>query len=135
MDEEISGMLALYPDEEVERASRCHGHQQKVIAIRHEFDTCPVPSTHLKPRLSVGSPGFSLLRACIANRSCWIRNSQGTASKLEQRKTRCETDEGMKPLVATVRLVTKDEQSGVSCRLTSKDRLRHSRLATWDCTT
>lgn len=38
-------MLALYPDEEVERASRCHGHQQKVIAIRHEFDTCPVTST------------------------------------------------------------------------------------------
>lgn len=38
-------MLALYPDEEVERASRCHGHQQKVIASRHEFDTCPVTST------------------------------------------------------------------------------------------
>ena len=45
MVEEISGMLALYPDEEVERASRCHGHQQKVIASRHEFDTCPVNST------------------------------------------------------------------------------------------
>ena len=56
-------MLALYPGEEVERASRCHGHQQKVIAIRHEFDTCPVPSTHLKPRLSVGSPGFLSLEA------------------------------------------------------------------------
>lgn len=134
MVEEITGMLALYPDEEVERASRCHGHQQKVIANRHEFDTYPLDST-IPPRASVGSPGFSVLRACIANRSCWIRNSQGTASKLEQRKTRCETDEGMKPLVATVRLVTKDEQSGVSCRLTSKDRLRHSRLATWDCTT
>ena len=49
MVEEISGMLALYPDEEVERASRCHGHQQKVIASRHEFDTCPVTSTHPIP--------------------------------------------------------------------------------------
>ncbi len=38
-------MLALYPDEEVERASRCHGHQHKVIASRHEFDTCPLGST------------------------------------------------------------------------------------------
>lgn len=44
-------MLALYPDEEVERASRCHGHQQKVIASRHEFDTCPVTST-------IPTPGF-----------------------------------------------------------------------------
>ena len=52
MVEEISGMLALHPDEEVERASRCHGHQQKVIASRHEFDTCPVTST--------SSPGTSL---------------------------------------------------------------------------
>ena len=45
MVEEISEMLALYACEEVERASRCHGHQQKVIASRHEFDTCPVNST------------------------------------------------------------------------------------------
>jgi len=52
--EEISGMLALYPDEEVERASRCHGHQQKVIASRHEFDTCPVNSTTTRPN----RPGF-----------------------------------------------------------------------------
>ena len=50
MVEEISGMLALYPDEEVERASRCHGHQQKVIASRHEFDTCPLSSTEI-PRV------------------------------------------------------------------------------------
>ena len=28
-----------------ERASRCHSHQQKVIASRHEFDTCPLSST------------------------------------------------------------------------------------------
>lgn len=56
-------MLALYPDEEVERASRCHGHQQKVIASRHEFDTCPVTSSHLKPRASAGSPGFLCLEA------------------------------------------------------------------------
>lgn len=45
MVEEISGMLALHPDEEVERASRCHGHQQKVIASLDEFDTCPLSST------------------------------------------------------------------------------------------
>ena len=44
-------MLALYPDEEVERASRCHGHQQKVIANRHEFDTYPLDST-------IPTPGF-----------------------------------------------------------------------------
>lgn len=60
-------MLALYPDEEVERASRCHGHQQKVIASRHEFDTCPVTSTHpipgfrWKPGVSVPGSGR---RAC-----------------------------------------------------------------------
>ena len=64
MVEEISGMLALYPDEEVERASRCHGHQQKVIASRHEFDTCPVTSTHpipgfrWKPGVSVALSAF-----------------------------------------------------------------------------
>ena len=54
MVEEISGMLALYPDEEVERASRCRGHQQKVIASRHEFDTCPLSSTdsHSSPAIA-----------------------------------------------------------------------------------
>ena len=34
-----------------ERASRCHSHQQKVIASRHEFDTCPLSST-------IPTPGF-----------------------------------------------------------------------------
>lgn len=51
-------MLALYPDEEVERASRCHGHQQKVIASRHEFDTCPVTSTDPYPGLPLEARGF-----------------------------------------------------------------------------
>ena len=37
-----------------ERASRCHSHQQKVIASRHEFDTCPLSSTTRGP---VGFPG------------------------------------------------------------------------------
>ena len=60
-------MLALYTDEEVERASRCHGHPQKVIASRHEFDTCHVTSTHSipgfrwKPGVSVPGGGR---RAC-----------------------------------------------------------------------
>ena len=46
-----------------------------------------------------------------------------------------ETDDGVKPLVATIGLVTRDERIGVSCRLTSRDQLRHGRLATWDCMT
>lgn len=28
-----------------ERSSRCHGHQQKVIASLDEFDMCPLSST------------------------------------------------------------------------------------------
>ena len=58
MVEEISGMLALYPDEEVERASRCHGHQQKVIASRHEFDTYPLSSTRNLAFHSTGKVPF-----------------------------------------------------------------------------
>ena len=29
-----------------ERSSRCHGHQQKVIASLDEFDMCPLSSTY-----------------------------------------------------------------------------------------
>ena len=46
-----------------------------------------------------------------------------------------ETNDGVKPLVGTIGLVTRDERIGVSCRLTSRDQLCHGRLATWDCTT
>ena len=73
-------MLALYPDEEVERASRCHGHQQKVIASRHEFDTCPVTSTHPIPGFRWKPRVFSCLFIVVptqSERRCefWIGNA------------------------------------------------------------
>ena len=70
-------MLALYPDEEVERASRCHGHQQKVVASRHEFDTCPVtstPPTRLEPLPSwmVSVRALFLSWAQVKASSSWV---------------------------------------------------------------
>lgn len=56
-----------------EYASRCHSHQQKVIANRHEFDTYPLSSTHFKPRVSVGSPGF----VCVSGALVWRDASLG----------------------------------------------------------
>lgn len=73
-------MLAPYPDEEVERASRCHGHQQKVIASRHEFDTYPVNSTDPTPGFRWKSGVFSCLFIVVPTQSecrCefWIGNA------------------------------------------------------------
>ena len=52
----------------------CQHHQQKVIASRHEFDTCPLSST-IPPRASVGSPRFSVAFSSLCPRSAACRSA------------------------------------------------------------
>ena len=47
-----------------ERSSRCHGHQQKVIASLDEFDMCPLSST-MSPGTSLKFRGFLLLLCAL----------------------------------------------------------------------
>ena len=52
----------------------CQYHQQKVIASRYEFDTCPLSST-IPPRASVGSPRFSVAFSSLCPRSAACRSA------------------------------------------------------------
>ena len=73
-------MLALYADEEVERASRCHSHQQKVIANRQEFDTCSLGSTseELWNSRAIGCDGDGT----SINYCFWIKHQWGIGLSL-----------------------------------------------------